>query len=161
MTHHTGNKDSITITRIFDAPRERVWQHWTNSDQFNCWWGPKDFTAPYTNMDLRVGGRYLNCMRGPEGKDYWNTGTYVEISEPNRIVYTDSFADEHGNIVPASYYGVISDMPLELEVEITFEDFEGKTRMTLQHCGMPDKNMREMTKAGWIESFDKLVECLV
>jgi uncharacterized protein YndB with AHSA1/START domain len=99
-------------------------------------------------------------MRGPEGKDYWNTGTYVEISEPDRIVYTDSFADEHGNVVPASYYGVISNMPLELEVEITLEDVEGKTRMTLKHNGMTDRDMREMTKAGWNESFDKMVECL-
>jgi uncharacterized protein YndB with AHSA1/START domain len=160
MTHLTENHNSITITRIFDAPRERVWQHWTNSDQFTCWWGPKDFTAPYTNMDLRVGGRYLNCMRSPEGKDYWGTGTYKEISELNRIVYTDSFADEQGTVVPASYYGVISDMPLELEVEITFADMHGKTRMTLKHFGMTDRDMREMTKVGWNESFDKLAECL-
>ena len=161
MTHHTGNKNCITITRIFDAPRERVWKYWTESDRFICWWGPKDFTAPYTNMDLRVGGKYLFCMRSPEGKDYWGTGIYKEISEPNRIFFTDSFADEHGNVVPASFYGMVTDMPLVLDVEITFEDFEGKTRMTLQHCGMPDENMREMTKASWIESFDKLAECLV
>ncbi len=51
-------------------------------------------------------------------------------------------------------------MPLELQVEITFEDVEGKTRLSLEHCGMPDKDMREMRKAGWCESFDKLAECL-
>ena len=160
MTHQSGKNNSITITRIFNAPREHIWRQWTDSDQFTCWWGPKDFTAPYTNMDLRVGGKYLYCMRSPEGKDYWGTGTYKEISEPNRIVYTDSFADEHGNVVPASYYGVVTDMPLELEVEITFEDMLGKTRMTLKHYGMTEKDMREMTKAGWNESFDKLAECL-
>jgi uncharacterized protein YndB with AHSA1/START domain len=160
MTHHIGNNNSLTITRVFDAPRERIWQHWTESDQFICWCGPKDFTTPYTNMDLRVGGKYLICMRGPDGKDYWSTGTYIEISEPNRIVYSDSFADEQGNVVPASYYGVITDMPVELEVEVTFEDIQGKTKMTLNHYGMPDREMREMTKAGWNESFDKLAECL-
>ena len=163
MTHHSsyeGNGKSLTITRIFDAPRERVWQRWTEPEQFSCWWGPKDFTAPYTNMDLRIGGKYLYCMRSPDGKDYWGTGIYKEISEPNRIVYTDSFADEHGNVVSAAYYGMDSEIPLEMEVEVTLEDIGGKTRMTLEHYGFPQGEMHEQAKAGWNESFDKLVECL-
>jgi len=160
MTQHAGNGKNLTITRIFDAPRERVWQHWTDTDKFICWWGPKDFTAPYTHMDLRVGGKYLYCMRSPDGKDYWGTGTYTEISEPSHIVYTDSFADEHGNVVPASYYSMVGDLPLEMEVEVTLEDIGGKTRMTLEHCGLPEGELLEQTKAGWNESFDKLAECL-
>jgi uncharacterized protein YndB with AHSA1/START domain len=99
-------------------------------------------------------------MRGPDGKEYWSTGTYKEIIEPNRFVCTDSFADEHGNIVPASYYGMSSDMPMEMEVEVTLEDIGGKTRMTLKHCGFPDREIVEQTKEGWNQSFDKLAECL-
>jgi len=160
MTHHIGNGKYLTITRIFDAPRERVWQYWTESELYSCWWGPKDFTAPYTHIDLRVGGKYLYCMRSPDGKDYWGTGTYTEISEPNHIVYTDSFSDEHGNVVPASYYSMVGDMPLEMVVEVTLEDVGGKTRMTLEHCGMPAGEMSEQAKEGWNQSFDKLAECL-
>lgn len=78
-----------------------------------------------------------------------------------RIVYTDSFADEKGNVVPASHYGMPGDdWPLELTVTITFEDLGGKTKMTLRHVGIPAGKMSELTDAGWNESFDKLAESL-
>jgi uncharacterized protein YndB with AHSA1/START domain len=160
MTHHDGNGNNITITRLFNAPREKVWKQWTDPDQFMCWWGPKDFIAPYAKIDLHKGGRYLNCMRGPDGKEYWTTGTFKEIIEQKRILYTDSFADQYGNIVPASYFGMPADIPMELEVELTFEDVGGKTRMILEHCGLPEGEQAELTKQGWNESFDKLDECL-
>ncbi len=66
----------IVITRIFDAPRQRVWEAWTEPDKFMQWWGPKDYTSPTSKIDLRVGGTYLACLRSPEGQDYWSTGTY-------------------------------------------------------------------------------------
>jgi uncharacterized protein YndB with AHSA1/START domain len=77
-----------------------------------------------------------------------------------RIVLTDSFADEQGNVVPASYYGMGEDFPQELEVTVTLEEVGDKTRMTLRHAGMPEGEMREQTRAGWNESFDKLAESL-
>jgi uncharacterized protein YndB with AHSA1/START domain len=160
MLHHAGDGTSISITRIFDAPRERVWQEWTNPDLYMCWWGPKDFTAPYARFDLHEGGKFLSCMRGPDGKDYWDTGIFREIREPNRIVYTDSFADEKGNVVPASYYGFKGDTPLEMEVELTLEDVGGKTRLTLEHCGFTDAEMASQAREGWGQSFDKLSSCL-
>jgi uncharacterized protein YndB with AHSA1/START domain len=154
------NTGCITITRVFDAPRERVWERWTEPNQYMCWWGPKDFTSPYAKFDLRLGGKFLSCMRGPDGKDYWDTGTFVEISEPSHIVYTDSFADELGNVVPASYYGMGSDLPMEMAVEVKFEDIGGKTRLTLEHCGLPQGEMLDQSREGWNQSFDKLANCL-
>ena len=148
------------ITRVFDAPRELVWKAWTEPDRLMQWWGPKGFTAPVCEIDLRVGGKYLNCMRSPEGKDYWSTGVYREIVPLERIVCTDSFADEHGNVVPATHYGMSPDFPLEMLVTVTFEEHEGKTTMTLRHVGIPAGEMRELTGAGWNESFDKLAESL-
>jgi len=160
MMHGVENKGCITVTRILEAPRERVWERWTEPGQYMYWWGPKDFTAPYAKFDLRLGGKYLSCMRGPDGKEYWDTGTYEEISKPSRIVYTDSWADEHGNVVPASYYGMDSDLPMEMAVEVTLEDIEGKTKLTLEHCGLLEGEMIEQAKQGWNQSFDKLAECL-
>ncbi len=151
---------SLTITRVFNAPREKVWHYWADPNDYMCWWGPKDFTACEAQIDMRVGGKYLSCMEGPDGKKYWSTGTYKEIKQPNRFVVTDSFADEHGNIVPASYYDMGTDLPLELEVEVCLEDLGGKTRMTLEHCGFPAGDIVEQTRQGWNESFDKLEHCL-
>ena len=130
-------RQELVITRIFDAPLELVWNAWTNPEHFKRWWGPKDFTCPFCEMDFRVGGRYLNCMRSPVGQDYWSTGVYREIIPMERIVFTDSFADEKGNIVPATHYGLSSDFPLEMLVTVTFEEFEGKTKLTLHHVGIP------------------------
>lgn len=150
----------LLITRIFDAPRELVWKAWTDPEHFKLWWGPKDFTCPFCEMDLRVGGKYLNCMRSPEGRDYWTTGVYKEIVPFERIVYTDSFADAEGNAVPATDYGMSPDFPLETLVTVTFEDDQGKTKMTLTHVGMPVGETSEQAGAGWNESFDKLAESL-
>jgi uncharacterized protein YndB with AHSA1/START domain len=153
-------KQEIAITRVFDAPRELVWKMWTEPEQMKQWWGPKNFTAPVCRMDLRVGGKYLYCMRSPEGKDYWGTGIYNEIVKPSRLGYTDSFADEKGNVVSASQYEMEGDWPLELHVTVTFEENQGKTKITLQHVGVPPGKMSDMCRAGWNESFDKLDEAL-
>jgi uncharacterized protein YndB with AHSA1/START domain len=150
----------LVITRIFDAPHELVWKAWTEPERSMRWWGPKNFTSPVSKIDLRVGGTYLNCMRSPEGQDYWSTGVYREIVPMERIVYTDSFADEKGNVVPATHYGMGPDFPLEMLVSVTFEEDGGRTKMTLRHVGIPAGRMSELTEAGWNESFDKLAEVL-
>jgi uncharacterized protein YndB with AHSA1/START domain len=151
----------LTITRIFDASREKVWKAWTTPEGVKKWWGPKNFTSPVSKIDLRKGGKYLSCMRGPDGKDYWSTGVYREIVPLERLVVTDSFADEKGNVVPASHYGMAGEWPLELLVTVTFEDLGNKTKMVLRHEGIPEGMMREMTETGWSESFDKLAEYIV
>jgi len=157
---HMGNGNCIHITREFDAPIQEVWDRFTDPEKYKCWWGPKDFTTPYAKIDLRPGGKYLSSMRDPQGREYWGTGTYKEVVEPNRIVYVDSFADEYGNTVDPSYYGFTGDVPMETEVEVTFEEVNGKTRLTLEHCGYPEGDFTENTKEGWQQSLDKLEECL-
>lgn len=154
------NERELVIIRIFDAPRELVWKAWTEPERLMRWWGPKGFTAPVCKNDLRVGGAYLYCMRSPEGQEFWSTGVYREIVAPSLLVCTDSFADEKGNVVPATHYGLGPDFPLELQVTVTLAEDAGKTRMTLCHVGIPPGEMSEMCKAGWSESFDKLAESL-
>ena len=155
-----AGKQEVSVTSIFDTHRERVWKRWTEPKQFPCWWGLKDFTSPFAKIDLRGGGGYPSNMRGPDGKEYGDTGTYEEIIEPQRIVYTDSFADEYGNLVPATYYEMRSDQPVEMAIEVTLDDIVGKTRLTLEQCGILEGEMIEQARAGWDQSFDKLAECL-
>lgn len=153
-------KGVLVITRVFDAPRELVWKAWTDLEHFRRWWGPKGFTTPFCKIDLRVGGTYRNCMRSPEGKDYWSTGVYRQIVPLERIVCTDSFADEKGNVVPATDYGTSADFPREMLITVTFEEQEGKTKFTLAHASLPPGKDFEDCRAGWNESFDKLAEVL-
>jgi uncharacterized protein YndB with AHSA1/START domain len=151
-------KQDLLVVRILNAPRELVWKAWTDPEHFKSWWGPKDYTCPFCEMDFRVGGKYLNCMRSPSGRDYWSTGVYREIIPMERLVFTDCFADAKGNVVHASHYGLSRDFPLEMLVTVTLEDQDGKTKMTLQHIGLPTGSEGEGAKQGWSESFDKLAE---
>ena len=155
-----NKKNDLIITRTFNASRELVWRSWTDTELVKRWWGPKIFTSPSCKIDFRVGGKYLFCMRsnsGPEiwQKGIWSTGVYKEIIPMEKIVFTDSFADEKGNVVSPTYYGM-ENFPAELQVTLTFEAVEkGKTKMTLYHTGIPE-NMMEECRTGWNESFDKL-----
>ncbi|MEX1045968.1 MAG: SRPBCC domain-containing protein [Actinomycetota bacterium] len=153
-------QNELVVSRVIDAPRDVVWKAWTEPEQVKKWWGPKGFTAPSVDADFREGGKYLYCMRSPDGQDYWSTGIYKEISEPERIVATDSFADEKGNPVPASHYGMpeADGMPMETTIEVTFEDQDGKTKVTIKHVGMPAGTASEMAGQGWKETLDKLAE---
>ena len=153
----------LVIERVFDAPRELVWKAWSDPEMAMRWWGPKGFTAPACEIDFRVGGKCLFAMQSPdfnEGRPIWSTGVYREIVPLERIVVTDSFADEKGNVVPATDYGMPGDFPLEMLVAVTFEDLDGKTKMTLRHEGLPAGEMREGAGTGWNESFDKLADSL-
>ncbi|MCB4791558.1 MAG: SRPBCC domain-containing protein [Elusimicrobia bacterium] len=156
MVAKTKTRKELRLVHVFDAPRELVWKAWTEPEYLKKWWGPKDFTAPFINVDLRAEGKYLFCMRSPEGKDFWSTGVYKEIIKPERLVMTDSFADEKGNVVPASHYGLGEGFPLELQITVAFEEVEGKTNMVLEHAGMPKGEMLKLAKEGWNQSFDKL-----
>jgi uncharacterized protein YndB with AHSA1/START domain len=153
-------QSELVIERIFDAPRERVWEAWTDPEQVKKWWGPKGYTAPSIESDLRVGGKYLYCMRSSEGQEYWSTGTFDEIVPMERIVVTDSFADENGNVVSPQHYGFGDDHPMEGQVTVTFEELDGKTKLTLSYSGMAPGELRDMATVGWNESLDKLAESL-
>jgi len=152
------------VTRVFDAPLEKVWKAWTDPEYVKRWWGPENFTAPYISIDLRVGGRFVYCMRGAgfDGvvKDWWNTGKHLEIVPMKKIVQSMSFADEHGNPVPASYYDMPGEWPMETVLTATFEIVDGeKTKLTVREEGIPEA-MIEPSRLGWEQQFDKLVELL-
>lgn len=158
----TGNKSAnatatnetcaLLITRVFDAPREVVFKAWTDPKQVAEWWGPRGFTAPVCELDARPGGAIRIHMRGPNGVIYPMTGTYQEISAPERLVFLSSALDEEGK-------------PLfEVVNTITLTDQSGKTLLTLEA-----RVVKSTAKAapylagmemGWTQSIDRLGEFL-
>ena len=149
----------IVMTWVFDAPRHMVFDAWTKPELLMRWFGgPREWKLTTCEIDLRVGGTLHGCMRSPEGEDYWFKGIFHEITPPERLVYTDSFADAEGNAVSPAEYGM-PDWPMESTVTLTFEaEGEGKTRFTLRHAGLPEGTGSDMTEAGWSQSFDRLAE---
>ncbi len=152
----------LTITRTFRAPRMLLWTAWTNAEMMKLWWGPRGYTTPVVKIDLREGGTYLTCMRSPEGKDTWITGTYLDVVPMERLVMTDSFADEQGNVVPGTYYGMGAEFPQEMRITVTFEDQGDETKFTLTHSDIStlSEEHRSGMHQGWNEMFDKLAEML-
>src|ERR687889_2653918 len=130
------------MTRVFAAPRELVFKAWTEPERLKRWWGPRGFTTPFCAVDLREGGIFLYCMRSPEGRDFWGKGVFREIVVPERLVLVMSFADAEGNVVPATYYGLGPDGPLQTLMTVTFEELAGATRVAVRGEG---------TRQGWVE----------
>ena len=150
-------QNEIVINRVFNLPVSVVWLAWTDAEYFKKWWGPRGFTCPSSKLEAKVGGKYLNCMRGSDGKEFWSTGVVKELIPERKLVVTDSFSDEKGNIKPASEYGMPGDWPKELLITVYLEEADGATKMKLRHQGIPAE-MREDCIKGWNESFDKLEE---
>lgn len=110
----------VVITRVFDAPRERVFEAWTKAEHLKQWFSPDGFTVPECEVDFRVGGAWRLSMRSPEGEDFWSNGVYREIVAQERIVFTDVLVDE-------------DDRPLfEALTTVTFEDRHGMTLLKVQ-----------------------------
>ena len=158
MTNSTGNeKERMVITRVFDAPRELVWKAWTDPKYALQWWGPKGFTAPVYEMDFRVGGKFLICMRAPDGQEFWNGGEYYEIVPREKIVSSMYFSDPKGNRVEPAQYGIEHEAIDDAPNVITFEDFgNGQTKLTF----IGNESMEDATNSGQLEGMNEILEKL-
>jgi len=160
----------IIISRIFNAPRELVWKAWTDPQHIMKWWGPEGFTAPSAKIDLRVGGKYVFAMQGAPGSEWekvmYSAGVYKEIVPNAKLVVTDYFSDENGNMLSPADYGQDPNFPKESTVTVLFEEVEkGKTKLTIKYPKPETKEQMEaMLKSGmtegWNSSLNKLEESL-
>jgi uncharacterized protein YndB with AHSA1/START domain len=156
MSESTLSKDAVVIERIFDSPVEVIWQMWTQPEHFKHWYGPRGFTVPVAEMDVRIGGKHLFCMESPDGSmKMWSTGEYLEIVPNKRLVYTDSMADEHGNVVTPPANGMNDDYPETTKVTVLLEDLNGRTKMVVTHAGI---SAEQGATEAWGQAFDKMVE---
>lgn len=160
----TTAKHKLRIERVFDAPRELVWEAWTKPGLVMQWWGPNYFTSPACKIDLRVGGKFSYCMRGPDGTDYWNGGIYREIDPFKKIVCSIWFSNEHGDVVDPSSFGFNPAFPKEQHQTVTFEDLGERTKLTIVYEVESDEVMEIIRqiqmKEGWETSFDKFARVL-
>lgn len=139
----------LVLTRIIDAPRERIYHAWTK--QLSQWWGPHGMTTPFVEMDLRPGGEFRTVMRAPDGTEFPTKGVFLEVVENERIVFTDAF-DAGWQPSTDIFFTAIT----------TFESLpDGKTKYTARalHWTAADRAKHEKMgfHQGWGESLDRLV----
>ncbi|HEX9842447.1 MAG TPA: SRPBCC family protein [bacterium] len=108
----------IVFTRVFDAPRELVFEAWTQQRHVEQWWGPNGFTTTTGTYEPKPGGEWVFVMHGPDGRDYPNRIVFDEIAPPERLVYT------HG--------GGPDGVDVQFQTTVTFEAQGGKTRLTMR-----------------------------
>jgi uncharacterized protein YndB with AHSA1/START domain len=140
---------TVTLTRVFDAPRELVWRAWTDPKQMAQWFGPRGFSAT-CELDVRVGGALRIVMHGCDGNDYPMKGVFREVVAPERLVFSNIAVDQEGNHL------------LKGETTVVLETQGDKTKLTLHaHAAglVPAApQMLAGMEAGWSQSLDKLKE---
>jgi len=145
--------DQLKVSRTFDAPLETLWKAWTEPEQFMKWYGPKGFTAPTCEIDLREGGSHLWSMQTSDGRKMYFTGKFTEVKPMERLVYTDGMSDDKGNMMSAEMMGMPAGTPVSMDVTVTFAHADGKTTVTVSHMSQGEGDGAAM---GWEQAFDKL-----
>ena len=134
----TNDSDrTLVLTRVFQAPRSRVFEAWTRPALVAAWWGPEGYVTEHCEMDIRPGGSYRVSMRSPDGVVRWKRGIYQEIVAPERIVFTFAWEDVTG--VPGH----------ETVVTVTLEDMGAATRLTLIQTKFETVGWCEDHRRGW------------
>ncbi len=141
----------LVLTRIIDAPPEKVFRAWTEPELVKQWFAPKPWTTSVAEMELRPGGSNLIVMRSPEGEEFPNPGVYLEVVKNKKLVFTDAYTSAW----------VPSEKPFFTAV-ITFEDEGGKTKYTARaiHWTIEDRKKHEEMgfHEGWGICTDQLAE---
>jgi uncharacterized protein YndB with AHSA1/START domain len=155
MTKTANEKERMVVTRVFDAPRALVWKAWTDPQYVMQWWGPHGFTSPVCKIDFRVGGKFLFCMKTPDGQEGWNGGEYYEIVPLEKIVYSMYFADSNGNKVEPAEYGAEHEAIGDGRDVVIFEDLgNGQTKVTL----IGNEPMEDAKNSGQLEGWNETLE---
>ena len=164
MTQENSTTKNLSVTRTFDAPVEKVWKQWSESENVMRWWGPTGFTSPFAKMDFREGGVSLVCMRAPKefgGFDMYNTWSYKKIVPHERIEFVLNFSDKDGNKLDPAKMGLPPGIPLDVPHVITFKSLgDNKTEMTVNEYGYTTDTAVQTSKAGLEQCLDKMAENL-
>ncbi len=142
-----SSSNELKISRVFDAPIEAVWDAWTDLEQVAQWWGPRGFTITTHSKDLRPGGTWVYTMHGPDGTDYPNITTYLEVREREALVYD---------------HGASEGRPPLFRVTVYFrargEQTEMDMTMTLATAEVAAEIKKHIKRAGGESTWDRLAE---
>ena len=162
MQSRVENDRVLVLERVFDAPRELVFDMFKKAEHLKRWWGPRGWEVPVCNIDFRPGGVWHYCMKCVDegqgdfyGMESWGKGVYREIVEPERIVYTDYFSDAEGNE---------NDALPSTNVDMEFIDLGGKTKLVSRSEYASADDLKRVMDMGMLqgitETWDRLEERL-
>lgn len=142
------------ITRIFDAPLDKVWAAWTDEQNLKSWFGPKGCPIKSAKLDFRVGGGFLYCMETPIGLDMWGKWLYREIEPKTRLVWRHTFSDADGENITRHPFSPT--WPLEMILTLTLKPMgDTQTDLTLSLIAI---NVTDPERTTWDSGFTGLTQ---
>jgi len=151
----------LVIERVFDAPRERVFDVFTQPEHVEKWWGPKGVSNTVAEFEARPGGKIFIAERALDGATIYIAGVVREIERPSRVLYAIHFADaERRRVAPPAHSGLGDTWDDEIVTLVTFSAEGQRTRMTIRTLSGFTAEWGEKARFGWAESLDKLEHAL-
>jgi uncharacterized protein YndB with AHSA1/START domain len=138
---------ALRMRRVLPAPRERVFRAFTDPGELAEWWGPKGFTAPSIELDLRPGGTYRIAMQPPDGDLFYLSGEFREVDPPARLAYTFRWEDPDPD-------------DRETVVTLSFEDLGESAEVMCTQRAFSTEGRRALHEQGWTDSLDRLQELM-
>jgi uncharacterized protein YndB with AHSA1/START domain len=135
----------LVLTRTFDAPRKLVFKAWTDPKHLAQWWGPRGFATSIREMDVKPGGGWHYSMRAPDGKEYPFDGVYLEVVEPEKLVFDGTIHGEPGQRV---------------WTEVTFIEVGNKTQIKVRQLFSFESDATRGAPIGWSQQLDRFAEFL-
>ncbi|SEA98482.1 Uncharacterized conserved protein YndB, AHSA1/START domain [Thalassobacillus cyri] len=158
LLQHRVEGRNLILERMFDAPREQVFLAYSDSNQLASWWGPQGWETENQKFEFKPDGVWQYCMRCTDknqgdfyGQESRGKGVFQEIKAPEKIVYTDAFADEHGNPVEG--------MP-ETVITMEFVEQDGRTKLISNTQFTSEKELKSILDMGVVEGVSSQFECL-
>lgn len=142
-TERSSTSRVLEITRIFSAPRSLVFDAWTKPKHLAQWSTPQGITLPFSEAEIRPGGKWRSCMRLADGTDLWLSGEYRRVVPDELIEFTHAW-EENGR------------RGHETVVTVRFSDYGNKTKLTFRQAFFDSVSSRNGHRGGWNECFDKL-----
>jgi uncharacterized protein YndB with AHSA1/START domain len=155
-----GNE--VSITRIVNAPRELVYECWTDAEHLKRWYFPNNCTVHFTYIDIKMdGGFHGAIIHKDDGRQNWFKAVFHEIVPPERLVFTLARADEKGNFITPEEAGMPREWPERTIVTLTFEDLGKQTRFTLHQTVDLDLATRTGAYPSWLQMLDRMESLII
>jgi len=153
-------KKELFIIHLFDAPKEIVFEAWTNPEQLKHWYAPDGCTIEFKSINVIEGGHFHSCIYDPIHGECWVKGTYLEVVLDQKLVFTMVMTNKAGDSVSSVEAGKTEDWPEEQITTVTFESIGQRTKVSIHQTVLEEEAKKTGAYQSWIKMFNKLNQIL-
>ncbi|SFG89305.1 SRPBCC family protein [Pedobacter insulae] len=151
-----SEENELLISHLFDAPRDLVFNAWTDPEQLKHWYAPDGCTIEFKSIEVKAGGHFHYVIQDPLHGSCWIVGTYLEILQNEKLVFTMVMSNEAGEAVSSLANGKVEDWPERHVARVSFESIGQRTKMTIHQTVDEEKAKETGAYQSWIKMFNKL-----